>query len=142
MAKSRIIIFITLLMIFPLVVLSLLLPVGVIAQDLEAGTPPVPLTPGQPIYNLTGVEPTLTYNECYTPLPIEIGQVIYIESGVNIRSAASGSSPIVWNTVYNNRDEEGEIVDNPVQIIATVVEGPVCDTGTNWWRVDLPGHGG
>lgn len=141
MVKARVFVFITLLLILPILAFVITLPVAVTAQDADVGTPPVPLTPGQPLFG-PGIQPTLPYTECYAALPIEIGQVIYIESGVNIRSAPSGSSPIVWNTVVNNRDDEGLVVDNPVQIIATVLEGPVCDTGTNWWRVTLPGNDG
>ncbi|MDQ7024154.1 MAG: SH3 domain-containing protein [Anaerolineae bacterium] len=141
MLKARILVFITVLLMLPILAFVVTLPTVVTAQDADVGTPPVPLTPGQPLSGQS-IQPTLPYTDCYAPLPIEVGQVIYIESGVNIRSAPSGSSPIVWNTVVNNRDEDGNVIANPLQIIATVLEGPVCDTGTNWWRVTLPGNDG
>jgi hypothetical protein len=142
MHKPRVLILIAILFLLPLLAFAVLLPVTVTAQDADVGTPPVAILPGQPIRGGQGIQPTPPYSECYDPLPIQVGQVIFIESGVNIRSAPSGSSPLVWNTVYNNRDEEGDIVDNPVRIVAYVVEGPVCDTGTNWWHVELPGNDG
>jgi hypothetical protein len=142
MLKVRVLAFITLLLLFPLMAFAVLLPVPVTAQDADVGTPPIALTPGQPIGRGAGIEPTLPFNRCYTPLQIAIGQVVSIESGVNVRSAPGGSSPIVWNTVFNNIDEEGQVVDSPLQILATVLEGPVCNTGSNWWRVQLPGNDG
>lgn len=118
------------------------LPTMVTAQDADVGTPPAIIAPGVPLSGFGGTAvPTLPYTQCYEPLRIEVGQIIFIESGVNIRSAPSGSSAIVWNTVVNSREEDGTI-ENPIQVIATVIGGPVCDTGSNWWQVRLPGNDG
>lgn len=142
MPKARFAVLIMALLILPLLAVVVTMPIAVTAQDLEAGTPPRVITPGQPLFGITGGQPTLDFTECYDPLPVEIGGVIFIEPGVNIRSGPSGSSALVWNTIYNNLDEEGLVVDDPVRIIATVVGGPVCDKGYNWWQVELPGNDG
>lgn len=140
MPKSRSLVVVGLLLV-PLLIIALTIPYQTVAQDAEVGTPPAVLTPGQPLSAL-GAQPTLDAKVCYPPLPLEIGQVIYIEPGVNIRSAADGSSPIVWNTSYNNRDQDGRTIDPTFDLQAYVLAGPVCTLGQNWWQVRLPGNDG
>lgn len=121
---------------FSLILMSLMLPV--MAQD---NTRPVPITPGVPLYPIT---PTLSPTECGTPLPIALRSTIYIKPDVNIRAEPNGSSALVWNTMFNNRDEFGEAVDEEdiIAVVALVVGGPVCAGGYNWWQVEIPGNDG
>src|SRR5262245_57134885 len=94
-----------------LLVMALLLsyPFATVAQDQDVGTPPRVLAPGVPVDVQFGlVEPTLPFTQCYAAFPLEPNDVIYIEPGVNIRAAGDGSSAIVWNTSYNQVDEEGD----------------------------------
>lgn len=125
-------------LLFGMVVLLALLPV---AAQVDEDNRPIPITPANllPGYDIT---PTFDPNFCYDPLPIAVGDTIYIKSGVNIRAAPSGSAALVWNTVYNNRDDDGQIVDNPVAIEAIVDDGPVCNFGMNYWQVDIFGNDG
>jgi hypothetical protein len=109
-----------------------------------SATPTLPraLTPGEPIHPDTTIVPP---NACYDPLPITIGQVIYIKPGVNIRNQPTQSSAIVWNTIYDNyvtptvtaAPDELPIVRNPpLSWPVTVTDGPVCSQGFNWWYVE------
>lgn len=124
------------LRLLPVLIAALLLPIT-LAQTIH--NTPIPVTPGAPLYPLT---PTYAPNQCVTPLALKVGEAIYIKSGVNLRNLPSLSGGIVWNTVYDNRDERGRVREQPVNIAATVLEGPVCADGYNWWRVgglDAPG---
>lgn len=124
-----------------IILVGILLPVG--AQDDEDNNNrPIAVTPGEPIGILPTPTRVLGVDECLEPLPIEIGQTIYIKPDVNIRSAPDGSSPIVWNTMFNNRDEDGEIAEQIVNVIAIVTDGSVCTKGFNWWQVNIPGNNG
>jgi hypothetical protein len=111
--------------------------------DAPTATPTLPraLTPGEPI---SATDPTVAPNACYEPLSIDIGQVIYIKPGVNIRNEPTQSSAIVWNTIYDNyvtptatqEPDELPIVRNPpLSWPVTVQDGPVCNQGYNWWYV-------
>ncbi len=126
-----------LLLLAALFITGVVLPV--VAQD---ETRPIGITPGTPLPGRTPVPPTLTFDECYPPLPIESGQQIYIRNNVNIRAEPDGSSAIVWNTAYNNRPDDPDAVLVPLSIPAFVEEGPVCTRGYNWWRVDIVGVDG
>lgn len=95
--------------------------------------PPVAITPNVPLYTTTA---TPNPNTCLSPLPIRIGDVIFIKPGVNIRSQASESSAIVWNTTYDNLDENGRILDNLINVGAIVIGESVCVGGYNWWQID------
>lgn len=116
--------------------LLLVLPIT-LAQTIRPT--PIPVTPGAAIYPIT---PTRDPRQCAQPLPLRVGEVIYIKPGVNLRNLPSLSGGIVWNTVYDNRDERGRVREQPVNVAATVLEGPTCAEGYNWWRVgglDAPG---
>jgi len=102
---------------------------------------PIIITPGVPIGD-EGAVPTLAPMTCFDPLPITSGQVIFIEPGVNIRNMPDKSGALVWNTIFDNRDAEGAVIEVPRSIAATVTEGPVCADGFNWWRVEGLGNPG
>lgn len=99
---------------------------------------PLPITPGTPIFIR---QPTLSPDSCFRPLPIVIGGTLFIKSGVNIRSVPDESGPLVWNTVVGNRDEDGNVSSDLTEV--TVVGGPICSDGYNWWNItdfaDAPG---
>jgi hypothetical protein len=120
----------------------LLLLIGGMSASLLAQSfdpTPFPIQPGVPLVTST---PTRDPAVCDTPLPVRMGQTIYIKPGVNIRAQPSESSAIMWNTVYDNTDERGQLNDRIFNIAARVVEGPVCNGGLNWWRVTgLRGNG-
>lgn len=115
----------------------------VLAQDdsPDDDSYPIQIETGE---TLPGFEPeaVLPPGECYDPLPIASGEIIYVEPGVNIRAQATPASAIVWNTVYNNRNEEGELIERPLSIEAVVLDGPVCSAGYNWWQVRISGQVG
>lgn len=120
-----------------LVLFVLLLPLTVWAQRFDPT--PIPIAPGTILITAT---PTLAPNVCLTPLPIRIGQTIYIKPGVNLRNLPTESGGIVWNTVYDNTDADGDLNTIIVNVAAQVTEGPVCSGSLNWWRVvglDTPG---
>ncbi|MGJ3237419.1 MAG: SH3 domain-containing protein [Anaerolineae bacterium] len=132
-----------LMLVMVMLALTLTSTQPVTAQDVDVGTPPVIITPGEPLGGRLGPEivPTLGFNTCYPPLPIAIGDVIYIEPGVNIRSAADFSSAIVWNTSQQQVDEEGNRLppNEEFNVEAFVVGGPICMNGYNWWQVNVSG---
>ncbi len=118
--------------------LSVTLSMTLVAQQRFDPTP-YPISPNTILITAT---PTRDPDVCDRPLPIQIGQVIYIKPGVNIRNLPTESGGIVWNTVYDNTDEDGELNERIVNVAARVTEGPVCNGGINWWRVvglDTPG---
>lgn len=121
--------------------LSLSTPFIATAQDVDVGTPPVIITPGASLGGTIGptVIPTLPFTDCYEPFPLLPGDTIFIEPGVNIRAAGDGSSAIVWNTSFNQVDEEGDRLPptEEFNLRAVVLSGPVCTNGYNWWQVDL-----
>lgn len=116
-----------------LIALILVLPSIAQDDDGELGEGrPVPLTPGVPL------SPRVDPDACYAALPIVLGQQIFIEVGVNIRSEPSQFSANVWNTVYDNQvviDGELTLQNPPLKAPAVVTDGPVCNEGFNWWRV-------
>lgn len=73
----------------------------------------------------TSIFPTATLANCLTPLPFTRGDIIALSGGVNIHSAPSASAPIL--AYFPERRE------------FTLVEGPVCTGGFNFWRIE--GHG-
>lgn len=102
-------------------------------------TDPIPYTPGVPLREVTA---TFSPNFCFEPFTLRPGDLIYIRPGVNIRTAPTRSSAIAWNTIFDNRDEDGEVIDVPLAVPASIVEGPVCAEGFNWWRVSGTGNPG
>ncbi|MEM9951288.1 MAG: SH3 domain-containing protein [Chloroflexota bacterium] len=140
MRNFRLLIIIGLSSLSLLVMMALSVPYSATAQDVDVGTPPVVLTPGAPI---RGALPnaTLPFTDCITPLNLLPGDQIAIEPGVNIRRSADFSSPIVWNTSQQQVDNEGNrlLPEDEFNVIAFVVEGPVCANGYNWWRVNVSG---
>jgi hypothetical protein len=105
----------------------------------ESDPPPVAYTPGVPLRVLTA---TQSPDACYAPLSIETGDLIYIKPGVIIRNQPSRNGALVWNTIYDSRDEDGRVEDTPLAVPATVVEGPICAQAFNWWRVTGTGNPG
>lgn len=127
-----------LLILAVLMVLALLLALPITMAQTIRPTP-IPVTPGAAIYPIT---PTRNPNVCANALPLQIGEVIFIKEGVNLRNLPSLSGGIVWNTVYDNRDAVGRVRNETVNVAATILEGSVCADGYNWWRVgglDAPG---
>jgi hypothetical protein len=118
-------------------------PYTTVAQDEAVGTPPILLSPGVPLDHQFGTPPapTLAFTECYAAFPLLPNDIIYIEPGVNIRAQANGSSAIVWNTSYNQKDEFGEQLPDAEQfaVESVIVSGPVCSNGYNWWQVRVAG---
>lgn len=143
MLKIRLIALASLLIAICIGAITLSIPMAVVAQDQDVGTPPVPLTPGEPFKLQTGdIVPTLPFTDssCYTPFPLIVGDRILIEPGVNIRSEPNGSSAIVWNTSYNQYDANGErlVLQDQILMEAFITGGPVCSFGYNWWQIDFP----
>lgn len=143
MLKIRLLALAIFLMTITILASIMTMPMVAVAQDEDVGTPPVALTPGEPFKLQVGeIVPTLPFTDasCYTPFPLVFGDRILIESGVNIRSEAHGSSAIVWNTSYNQYDENGErlVEQDEMLMEAFITGGPVCSFGYNWWEVDFP----
>lgn len=105
----------------PLIAL-LLMPMPSAAQVVPTPTPLEPPTPTLPI----AVIPV--FGACSEPLSLEIGQVVSVRGGVNLRNLPSRSGGVV------NYFAESTLV--------TVIEGPTCADGINWWRVNGPGNTG
>lgn len=101
---------------------------------------PAPYIPGTQIY--TPIAPTGLPNVCYPPLPFKVGDLIYIEPGVNLRNMADLSGALAWNTIYENRDADGNVLDETRAVAVIVQEGPVCSDSYNWWRVVGTGNPG
>lgn len=120
-------------------VMALLLSFSVMAQE---GGDPVPYTPDFPLPELTATRVPPNPNGCYDPLPLSIGAAAYIKPGVNIRSEPSQSAALMWNTVYENRTAEGQLIAEPLAVPVTIVDGPVCSQGYNWWYVRGTGNPG
>lgn len=114
-----------------LLLITFILPFTVWAQRFDPT--PIPIDPGTIL--ITAV-PTLDPALCLTPLPIRMGQTIYIKSGIILRNLPTESGGIVWNTVYNNTNDQGQLNDIILNVRARVTEGPVCSGSLNWWRVD------
>jgi hypothetical protein len=119
-----------------IILLGLILPA--IAQD-DDDNRPIILTPGIPAGPTP--TPTLPAGTCFEPLAIAIDSTITIDVLVNIRAQPSGSSAIVWNTIYNSYNSLQTPIA-PQAIPARVVDGPVCSEGYNWWRVEIVGEDG
>lgn len=78
-----------------------------------------------PVIVGTRIVPTATFANCLPPLDFEAGDIIVLQSGISVRVAPSASSPLLEQFPELRR--------------FTVVEGPVCQDGFNWWRIR--GHG-
>lgn len=124
-----------LMLLCALPLLGVLIGVQVSAQSGE----PVPYTPGSP---LGDVPMTLDPSICLTPLSLQEGDTIYIRAGVIVRNRPSRSGAMAWNTIYDSQNAQGELIRTPVAVPATIVEGPVCAEGLNWWRVTGTGNPG
>lgn len=101
---------------------------------------PAPYLPGTAIY--TPLAPTAPPALCLAPLPFKVGDLIYIEAGVNLRNMPTISGAIAWNTIYENRDENGNVLDVTHSVAVIIQEGPICRDGYNWWRVVGTGNPG
>ncbi|MCS7072565.1 MAG: hypothetical protein NZM00_13745 [Anaerolinea sp.] len=94
-----------------------LLPILITATP--PGTPPPP--PTSTVYPLPAPE-------CAAPLPFSFGQRVVLTPGINVRSLPSLSGAVV-----NYYTEE---------VVLTILDGPVCAFGYNWWRVGGVGEPG
>jgi hypothetical protein len=106
--------------------------------DAQVNTP-IPYTPGTPVITVT---PTFPPNQCYPAFKMKPGNEIFVLPGVNIRYTPSRSAALVWNTIYENRDEDGNVVAEPKAVPVVIIEGPVCAEGFNWWKVSGTGEPG
>ncbi|MCA9884736.1 MAG: hypothetical protein KC708_17275 [Anaerolineae bacterium] len=109
-------------------------------QDSEDDDYPRPIAPGETILPIEDLPDAET--GCFPAFPLIPGDVIYIEPGVNIRNIPSQSGAIVWNTIIDNRDERGNVIDDPFNVEAVIVDGPVCNQGLNWWQITGTGNPG
>jgi len=143
MRNVRLLTSVSVLLMAMLLMIAFSIPQTAIAQDTDVGTPPVVLSPGLPLGDQIGEpRPTvLAAGDCYVPFPLLPGDLIYIEPGVNIRTSADFSSPIVWNTSNNQVDSDGERLSpaEEFNVEAYIVSGPVCMNGYNWWQVNVTG---
>jgi uncharacterized protein YraI len=71
---------------------------------------------------------TATSLPCPTPGALVRGQPVVLRGGVNVRAAPSPSSAVV--NYYPN------------EVLLTLIDGPVCADGYQWWRVTGVGEGG
>jgi hypothetical protein len=74
------------------------------------------------------VPPSPSPGFCQTPLPLVRGQTITLEGGVNLRNIPSLSGAVV--NYY------------PQETYLTLLDGPVCANGYNWWYVGGAGQPG
>jgi hypothetical protein len=88
---------------------------GALAQTFPTSTPVFP----------TIQAPTLTPTACLPSLNFKPGDIIALTPGVIIRTAPTASSAL--------------IVTFPERRQFTIVDGPVCQGGFNWWNIT--GHG-
>ncbi len=70
----------------------------------------------------------LQANGCYAPLSLPIGGQVVLLGGINVRNMPTVSSALV--NYY------------PSAVTLTVIEGPVCADGFNWWHVSGNGEPG
>lgn len=100
------------------------------------------LTPGTILRPPTPTRTPIPEGFCFEALPYQPGDVAYIQPGVNVRNAPSINAALVWNTIIENRDDDGRVVPEPVSIEVTIMAGPVCANGYNWWEVVGTGEAG
>jgi hypothetical protein len=81
-----------------------------------------------PLPTLTYQFPTATPAFCITPLAMSPGSTAFVRPGANIRSQPTLSSPLV-----NYRESSTTV---------TILGGPICADGLNWWQVRAPGEDG
>lgn len=123
MPKRQIVILSAVLLLLPCLAL-VFAPTHSAAQTVPTATPTPILSP----------TPTLpfavvpSFGDCAAPLALEIGQVVSVRGGVNLRNLPSRSGGIVNYFAENT--------------LVTIIEGPTCADGINWWRVDGPGNTG
>jgi uncharacterized protein YraI len=86
---------------------------------------PQPITPGVPLFTPSAL-PLAT--GCYAPLALAEGATASMRAGVYTRSAPTRSSPFTHYTTARTS--------------VTVLDGPVCADGYNWWRVSGAGEPG
>ncbi len=118
-----------------LLLLVLIIALLVIEAPTSAQTAtPVPIFTGTPgviivataVPTSTGIAPQA--NGCFIPLTLTVGTDVLLRGGVNVRSAPSGSSPLM--NYYPN------------QVQVHLDGGPVCANGFNWWEISGVGNGG
>lgn len=98
------------------------------AAALAQVTTPTPLPPGAFLTPTAPafVFPTATPASCEPPLALVPGQRLNTRPGINLRSQPDLSSAIV------------QYLENSTTLVA--LEGPVCQSGINWWRVRGPSN--
>jgi hypothetical protein len=115
-----------LLLLFLLLVAAIPLAIPFAAPAAMQGvTPGLSPTPG---FTPTATIPLLLVTPasgCAQPLPLTIGMSIAVRGGLNVRYEPSVSA--VWLDYF----------DQPM--VVTLIDGPRCANGYNWWRI--AGHG-
>lgn len=92
-------------------------------QGLTPGVTPSPFLTPTPTIPLLLVTPA---TGCAAPLPLTIGMQIAVRGGLNVRYEPSVSG--VWLSYF----------DQPT--IVTVIDGPRCANGYNWWKISVRGR--
>ena len=87
-----------------------------------------PLPSSTPVPTLSIISSTFTPQGCFPPLGLAPGTIVVLTPGVNVRNIPSLSGAVV-----------NYYVD---AVVLTIVEGPVCANGYNWWRVQGSGNPG
>ncbi|HEY7617238.1 MAG TPA: hypothetical protein VH744_10575, partial [Terriglobales bacterium] len=109
-----------------LLVLSLsLLLVPAAAQTLIPTFTPLPTA--TPVPTIT-ILPSFTPRGCFPPLGFSVGLQVVLDPGVNVRNLPSLSGAVV--NYYTNAT------------LLRITDGPICEHGYNWWRVEGAGNPG
>lgn len=97
---------------------------GVITPGVTPGTPTLAVTPS-PTVPLLLITPA---TGCAAPLPLTPGMSIAVRGGVNVRYEPSMSAALINYF--------------PQPTIVTLIDGPRCANGYNWWRFSGYGQPG
>lgn len=102
-----------------------------VPADTQGVTPGISATPFTPAFTPTATVPLLLITPstgCSAPLPLSPGMQIAIRGGLNVRYEPSMSGVLI-NYI-------------PEPIIATLIDGPRCANGYNWWKISGYGQPG
>lgn len=106
--------------------MALMLLPAAAAQTLIPTFTPLPTYTTLP--TITIIPPSYTPPGCFPSLGFGRGTFVVLDPGVNVRNIPSLSGAVV-----------NYYVD---AVVLTIVDGPVCANGYNWWRVEGSGNPG